>query len=827
MQTTHTPLDPSDAITLPMLRIAAFELDDTVIPAATRRSALSDLEHTLATQLNAHLQLGSEPEARVQLDPPAHFNREPLDIRAFLPGSAMAAYARAKRLKHERPDNARRRIERLLTALTPWALSARATATPCPVLTEFHTLADRVGEVGAATAKEQRRISHLQLGMRRFARIAASHGVISVAELPTTTDAMITLLATWGLAPSLRNHMMWTLRTIRRLLVDDILAPRLPAWQSVSIGDEQQQGIDERLPELARDVETWVSLSSMKVGDRAAGNRSRTAHEALTAKTQYVYRAAMRQWASALLTLVDRGLLTIPDLSALNVESLWLTTAEGSAPRPLPGNAEALLAERRARRGRPANRSEARVVRPLALAVIDLALDHSLFERAARDADGQWPKSAAQMAFRLWSITERVALGTDGDEAAELLALRTIWMAHLPSLKDILTKASFVKDHVRMLQMVTLPQVVCLILPWWTLHELPRLEREAIQLRIRASRPGAPQASAARAREAHEAFIAGLDAYIALATFVAEPSRITNVTNARTGKEVMIDAEWSHSGDLLSLHGIGTSFPGRAEGEIAEVTTKTGAPRPTWRWSPTIIDRQWFARYLSESWLPALRASGHVTHDETLQSVVTTGRFAWFANADPRSDRAQAVAGAFRATSSVAERFGHALLVGLRAMGRTDLPTSVETAAAEGFAYMFRPHAARLWWGTYWFMRGDHGPQRARPDGGVDAVTGWQVAMRATCDKRVTLEKHYVKLSAAMQELMRSSLTSIEHPNAYDHLLDRTWWHDAPTDWKRVWRDPKTVLPDHLRVLVQRDAATAPPSRQARRSGTRRRALTP
>lgn len=638
--------------------------------------------------------------------------------------------------------------------------------------------------------------------MRRFARIAAAHGVIGVAELPVTTDAIIALLATWGLTPSLRNHMMWTLRTVRRLLADDILVPRLPAWQPVSIGDNQQQRIEERLPELARDLETWESLTVMKVGDRAAGNRSRTAHEALTGKTRYAYRAAMRQWASALLTLVDRGLLTIPDLPALNVESLWLSSAEGSAPRPLPGNAEALLAERRARRGRPTNRSDARVVRPLALAVIDLALDHGLFGRAA--------------------------LGTDGDEAPALLTLRTIWTAHLPSMKDILTKESFVKDHVRMLQMITLPQVVCLILPWWTLHELPRLEREAIRLRIRASRPGASHASAARAREAHEAFIAGLDAYIALATFAAEPSRITNVTNARTGKEVVIDAEWSHSGDLLSVRSIGTSFPGRDEGDIAEVTPKTGAMRATWRWSPTIIDPHWLARYRQDSWLPGLRATGQVAVDQTLQSVVAQGRFAWLANADPRSDRPHAVLGAFRDTSSVAERFGHALLLGLRAMGRTDLPTSVATAAAEGFAYMFRPHAARLWWATYWFLRGEHGPSRTRPDGGVDAVTGWKNAMRATCDKMPTLEKHYGKLSAAMQELMRSPLTSIEHPNAYDHLLDRTWWHDAPTDWKRVWRDPKTVLPDHLRALVQRDDATShhATSRQTRRRSTRRRRVT-
>lgn len=328
MQTTHAPQNPSQSITLPMRRFAASVLDDTVIPEATRRSAHSDFDHTLATQLRAHLKLDSEPEARVQLDRPAYLSCEPTDIRPLLPGSAMAAHARAKRLKHERPDNARRRIERLLTALTPWALSARAAATPCPVLTEFHTLADRVADVSAATAKEQRRITNLQLGMRRFARIAAAHGAITVAGLPTTTDAMIALLGMWRLAPSLRNHTMWTFRAVRRLLADDSLAPRLPAWQPVSIGDNQQQHTEVRLPELARDLETWESLALMKVGDRAAGNRSRTAHEALDGKTRYAYRAAMRLWASALLTLVDRGLLLTRDLSELNIESLWLTRRE-------------------------------------------------------------------------------------------------------------------------------------------------------------------------------------------------------------------------------------------------------------------------------------------------------------------------------------------------------------------------------------------------------------------------------------------------------------------------------------------------------------------
>jgi len=790
-----------------MLRLAAMAVEETIIPAATLRSALSDLEHALTAQLNAHRQLGSEPEARVLLDPPAHLGRAPHDIRAFLPGSAIAAHARAKRLKHERPDNAHRRIERLLGALAPWALSARVTRTPCPVLTEFHELAERVGGVHAASTKDQRRIKNLQNGMRRFAQHAAAHGVLTVAELPTSAAAMIALLASWGLTATLRNQVMWNLRTVRRLLATDRTVPQLPAWEQVTQGDEQQRRIEDRLPDLARDLETWASLTAMKVGDRAVGNRSRTAHQALTAKSQYAYRASMRQWATALLELVDRGLINIPDPAQLNVESLWLMTAEGSAPRPLPGHAEALLAERRARRGRADNRATARVVRPLALAVIDLALDHGVLERAERDADGQWPKSAAQTAFRLWSITERVVLGTDGEEAPELLALRQIWTAHMPSMKDVLAKESVVKDHVRMLHMVSLPQVVCLILPWWTLHELPRLERDAIRLRALAGRPGASFASARRAREAHEAFIDGLNAYVALATFTAEPSRITNVTNARVGREVLIEAEWSPAGDLMTLIGVGSTFPGRDEGDIAEVTPKTGAVRPTWRWSPTIIDRVWFARYLRESWLPGLRAAGHVPDAESLGSAVAQGRFAWFANADRRSQRAGSVEGAFRDASSVAERFGEALLLGLRAIGRTDLPSSVERAPAEGFPYMFRPHAARLWWATYWFLRGEHGPSRLRPDGGLDEVTGWKVAMRATGDSMVTLEKHYVKLSAAVQELMRSPLTSSEHPNAYDHLMDRIWWIDAATDWQRVWRDPKTVLPDALRAVVQRDGA--------------------
>jgi len=53
------PLDPTQPVTLVMIRTAALTISDVVMAPATRRSALFDLEHALATQVNAHLDLGA------------------------------------------------------------------------------------------------------------------------------------------------------------------------------------------------------------------------------------------------------------------------------------------------------------------------------------------------------------------------------------------------------------------------------------------------------------------------------------------------------------------------------------------------------------------------------------------------------------------------------------------------------------------------------------------------------------------------------------------------------------------------------------------------
>lgn len=820
------PLNPSQPITLAALQEAATRIPNDHIATGTVRSALFDVEHALVAQLNAHATLDSEPEARARLRGVYPGAREPVDIRPFLAGTVTAAYERAKTARHERPDNARRRVERLLRALAPWALAAprrRHVSAPA-ALTEFHTLADCLTPLVTEPGTAGRRARAVQLGLRRFARLAASRGVVSVAGLPDDAAMMRQTLDTWGLSSSQRNDTMWVLRSTRRLLPEDARAQSIPAFDEISDGTRQEQVMSARLPGLAADLRLWSDIATRKVGARTVGNRSRTPHEPLSAASQYAYRAGFRQWCDALLVLVDRGLLRVAQpLETLDTESLWqLRVPVDASPRTQHSDTAA-IAERQARKG-VAPTTQRPSEQPLLLAVIEGALTHGLWGNAARGADGAWPKSSAQLAFRLWAITERLALSTYGDEShPTLVALHAIWAVIMPTLKDTLLKGPTVKDHARILRLATLPQVVCCVLPWWTLVELPRLDAEAIRLERVAARPTASAAAQRRARDAREAFREALEAYVILATFVAEPSRIKNVMHARLGREVVIDAAWSADGALVQLHGIASAFPERDKADVDVVATKTGAARPTWQWSPSIIDRAWFARYLRESWLPTVHALGLADAASSLRDLLSSGRIAFLINPHPRGMSTGAVAGAFRDDSSVAQRFGTALLLGLRAMGRTDLPSTITTASAEGFAYAFRQHVSRLWWATYWFgIRREQGPARTLSDGSRSTVTGTHVAMRATCDTAATLEQHYVVVSPVMEEQMRAPLTSMEHPNAYDHLMDRTWWHDVATDWLKVWRDPKTVLPDHLRAVVLRSGTDCTPAAPPVKRRTRR-----
>ena len=535
----------------------------------------------------------------------------------------------------------------------------------------------------------------------------------------------------------------------------------------------------------------------------------------LRATTAAQIRAGLRQWAEALVTLVDRGVFACPvALEDVGFEALW--TLRVAVPTRAVATPDDPFAAERIRTLGSATPlvTEARL---LALAVIDGALDHQLWPKARRDPiTGRWPKSSAQLGFKLWSMAERFALGLYvAEDAAPLVAMQAAWRGVRPGLKEVLLQPCMHRDAPRIVERLTLPQLVCCVLPWWTQHELPRLRAAAKTAERRAHTSAA---AAIRARRARARYREGLFGYRILVSFAADPWRIRNAQHARVGEELHLEVTWGADGTLTAVTGIVSRYPGDADCDLPEVTTKTGSSRGHWRWSTVVADPAWLAEALTEEWLPALVESGVVPPETTLAEALAAGEYAWFANKTPRTCARAVVLGAFRDEQGIATRFGDSLLAALRAMGVGPLPASAATAAQEGFAYQFTPHTLRTLWATYWLgVRGEAGP--VRPGTG-DRYTGVAVACAATGDTERTLRKHYAVVADVVREQMRRPVHSWEHPRAFDAVMDKTWLEDPKFNWRRTWRDPafRALLPPALRALDP-DAPLQRPKRSLRRRG--------
>ena len=283
--------------------------------------------------------------------------------------------------------------------------------------------------------------------------------------------------------------------------------------------------------------------------------------------------------------------------------------------------------------------------------------------------------------------------------------------------------------------------------------------------------------------------------------------RLTNVSFARVGREIMIAAEWHDDGSMIKLKKIVSTFERHDGSDVRETETKTGTPRNEWPWMPGIISRRLARIYLTEFWVPAHVARGFVPVGTTLRDAVESGRFAWIVNEDSRDQGEAVVPGAFADASGVAAIFTDGLLDAIRAIGR-DIPEDRDECLTR-WPWVLGPHIIRTLWSTYWLgLRGVHGPQRV---GATFQESGVKIACRATNDTEATLRGYYVKVAPRMLNAQREPLGSFEHPGAFDAVMDEMWWL-TPTDWARLWRDPAFPVPDALRRRFERHRVGGKPS---------------
>ena len=799
-------------IRFPVLRLQAQRLQERGgapgLAPATIPGAVSDLRAALAWQLVQQGAAQDERWARHLLDPQADHDVAPIDVRDLLSGTAQAARLRAAAAGGRRPGNAGSRVRRLLEALGQRQPDGAAIQIELPAAwRQVESILEQL-VVTAETRRVRKSLQQVLTGMRNLARCATARGQVDPTALPHTPDALRALLRRW----ERRNvaHDVWVLRATARLLAGaDGERPTLPSWETDP--DAPVAALEAVMPRFMEDLRAWRSVAGQKVSQRVKYHRSPTVHTPLRPKSQSRYQFQALQWARAYQEVRRRGLITDVALPEdLTFVELWSLTSRSRARATKRLAISPEIAAMRQRMQVTSGSIEQNAARPLAVVVVEYAVAHDIIgggetqtegvDETATGADAiALPPSAVQMLFALGTMTERVVIAIFGDGSAAEQTFRSTWHATAQELKAALAAGRDSRqDLEELFKRITLPQLICCVLPWRTLVDLPRRQRA---LRIAQRAAAAPTASARAVRDARKArkdFHGALSRWVVQATLAADPVRIGNAQHARVGREVLIDAEWNDAGELVRINSLATTFRAHDESDVRETETKPDKLRASWRWSPAIIDHQWAATYVQEVWWPAVQERGLVPTTTPMRQAMSMGTIAWFINPAPRSGKTPPVAGAYL-SKALNDTWADALLEGMREMGRDDIPETTDEAR-ELWPIVLGPHKVRHLWATYWWgLRGPNGPVRVHRHGAEERTCGRYIARRATGDVDKTLESHYVKCQEVMSEAARHPIEHFDHPSAYHREMDTTWWLGERIDWASRWRDKTFPLPEPMR----------------------------
>ncbi len=419
------------------------------------------------------------------------------------------------------------------------------------------------------------------------------------------------------------------------------------------------------------------------------------------------------------------------------------------------------------------------------------------------------------------------------------------------------------KDKDEAARMQSLPLLLAVVLPYWTLVHLPRLQArvDAIAAKLVALRDTSPAAthwlSGSHRDEvvARHALMSAIRAWFVFVAFIADPLRIKNHWAARTGTgdaEVMIDAEFTPAGRVRRIRRIHSRFGGEAfatkrGNPLAMLKTRDFGSR-AWDWPQVVVDHSWATRYLNEVWFPLLQRAGVLPDGATVQSALAENRYALIptdggTQRDARDTGTHSADGAvarYATSQSVRALFRQALLTGLRTLGDSALPLTGEpvptddTVAARRWPWILAPHVVRLWWVTYCVgVMSKNGFALRRTDpatGEHHLVNPIDIAQRATTDTAKTMNKDYEACSDTMHQRTMRTVIDWTHPRAFAAVTDYLVMPDRRPDFKALWRawsraradEGLGMLPPELiRAFAERERGT-----DVRVPQMRRRAVT-
>jgi len=377
------------------------------------------------------------------------------------------------------------------------------------------------------------------------------------------------------------------------------------------------------------------------------------------------------------------------------------------------------------------------------------------------------------------------------------------------------------KDKAEAAKMLSLPLLIAVVLPYWTMILLPRLQAriEGITQRLEVLRIGSPTAThwpLGTHRDeiiARQALTDSIREWFVFAAFIADPLRIKNFWAARvglTGTEVVLECTFTPDGRIGTITRITSRFGGAAfaaQSGNAEAVLKTRAyGSRLWDWPQVVVDHTWAARYFNDVWFPSLRRAGVLPDGATVRSALTEMRYALIAtdggtqrfSDEAHTRRHRGAVARYAGSDSVRKLFRRALLTGLRALGDSGcrltgqgIPHNDDEAARQ-WPWLLAPHVVRLWWVTYmlgvlsknglWLRHAVPGTKDRQLVNPVD------FAQRATTDTPKTMSDDYDACSEWMRQQTLRTVRDWTHPRAYADVVDYLVMPDRRPDFHALWQ---------------------------------------
>ncbi len=756
---------------------------------------------------------------------------------------------------------AARRSARLLlrVLVTGLAATAPVAARTWVLSAPWRELIAAVAAVGTPRAKK------LLTGLMNLGTVACSDGKTSPADLPKTGAEFRSWLATQPLRRWQRIDARWACAAARALGLPEtsLLPPLSRSWANKRLADgtkEHWAKVQRWAPSMATHARTWeqaLAKTAAKPAEQLVKAKKGSVRQ-LAPATEYARRRALERTAGYAALAVQHGVvpkeLGLPTATVLD----WHTTM---VPCALiqdvfdPEHEDSVSASLGLS---PMCRDvEATGVPAIAAAMLWAAEQGHITshggpaEWGASPSLSSLPGAVVTNLQMLWQTVVQVARSADRVNGASMERHPRLRIAaeahqaitrHLGAARD--EESLSVKDKKQLVAMVTVPWLLALMIPWWTLVELPRRRDRLRQIRERLAEINANAPLHARwadgehpaEREAASEYCKGLEEWACVAIFTADPIRVKNHFAARLGtgaarSEISVVGRWSSDGERVSLQGVSATYGGlrwaTAQGNTpATLKDRFRSERP-FAWAAVAVDMQWFGEYLQSAWLPAIHRRYPAAAQLTLRAALESGDYALFVTdggTQRKRETSAPVAGAYSSENGVRQRFARGMLAMLRAIGaeeegltRGPVPATPRDAARV-WPFLMTPHPVRLAWATHLVgILGDGGAylRRRVANGEIELVSPTAHAVRATTDTEATLRTEYMCVKADVDLARDRSADSWRHPRAYDVLVDLLVAVDQRPDLAALWdawaatpEDPATsMMPVSLRKAWARRKA--------------------